>query len=269
MRLVFIVAGAATVLAFVAVSIYRRVRHGARLARYRELLDRVYEDRVVTDEEKEKRGRLKTELGLSDHEAREESLRLYKSVVQEAGADRELTAGERDELARLQSSLRISDTEIATEKAELDYLKFLSEVREGELPALDIPIALVPGETGHWYDGGEWTSAKDASAAIRAAAASGVRWNPKDPAPPDFSAARSTALPGGFAGSRKGKLVLTNQRLFLLGRKIDAEANLADVYYVELFRDGLILDGRDGPFAAIRTERPEAIALLLQRIYRA
>ncbi|MCL4465451.1 MAG: hypothetical protein M1389_05375 [Chloroflexi bacterium] len=86
---------------------------------------------------------------LSPLEVKRMSLALYDEARKNAIGDRILTQEEYDYLSHLQAELGIADAEISRNLRELTRLRLLTEIQQGELPAIETTAILKKGEDCH------------------------------------------------------------------------------------------------------------------------
>ena len=112
-------------------------------------------DGKLTDGEIADLNTRQAELGLTDDHLRKVRVQAYKAALAAAGSDGRVTAEEEAELHKLQTALSIPDHDLLTSKQELARLRLLTEIQQGNLPAMAIPnLILQKGEFGHWSEPG-------------------------------------------------------------------------------------------------------------------
>src|SRR5688572_14429911 len=140
--LLLLVAGLATVIA-------RRRRERARKL-YQHHLEDALADGVLTEEEAEELASMRHDHALTEAEVRMVALTIYRRALDNAIADSRITADEDATLRRLQKLLALGDADLREDRHQLQRVHLLARIERGDLPSVNAPVALDPGEVCHW-----------------------------------------------------------------------------------------------------------------------
>lgn len=242
-----------------------------RLSRvgYENRLAQAVADGVLTEQEVRELEELRVTGSLTDAEVRLAAVAVYRRALEEAMADARVTADEDATLTRMQQLLGLSDRDLAADASHLRRMRMLAQLDRGQLPSVDAPVVLPPGEHAHWAV--QATLCDRISLSERAADMRHLLFQVERPEP--FSAAgkrdplatSSTVLPVDL-----GVLVVTDRSVRFHGARKRFEAAHDRIRRVALFGDGLRLDLAD-PIATryFLVSDPELTVAVLLLVLRA
>ncbi len=246
-----------------------RLRRRRQRLQYQGQLEHAVADGVLTPEEVRHLEQLRSDGALSDAEARMAALAVYRRALGAVMADSRVTPDEDATLLQMQQLLGLTERDLAGDAAHLRRMRLLAQVELGQLPDVDAPFDLPPGETGHWT--------------VQATLCERIAYMSSPPTEPQhllFVAGEDEAF--SAAGDRDtlgtcssvmpvdlGVLVLTNRALRFRGAKTEVVVPLTRLRRLALFRDGLRLDLADPVasryFLAADPELTAAVLLLAVR----
>ena len=140
---------AVVLLLWVGFAYIARRRRRAR-DRYREMLERALADGRLSSQEVAELDQLRAQQELTHAEVRMIARAVYRGALQDALRDDRLTPEEDANLTRLQQELELSERELGGDQEQLSRLRMLAQVAAGNLPEVEAPVQLVPGEVCHW-----------------------------------------------------------------------------------------------------------------------
>jgi hypothetical protein len=211
-------------------------------AAYREKVKEAVSDGRLTPEKMQELKALRAELDVTDAADDKTQYRreIYNEAVDAARSKGKLTATGAQELAKIQKFLALRDDQVEKTKWDVQRLRTLTEIRQGNLPTVpESNIALrgvpmEPGEIAHYtmtvdvLDGGS----------VRQNEGVRMEWG----VPYDEGAAGAHALPTeGAKPIGESSLILTNKRLVLKTGTRVAAVRFARDAQVYLYSDGLRL----------------------------
>lgn len=110
-------------------------------------------DGKFTDEEVRALHSKMAEYGLTHDDIRKIRTAAYQHAFNVAKRDGMLTREEELELDNIQRRLGIDNADVAHTKLELQRLRLLNEIQQGNLPSVEIPnLVLQKGEDAHWAE---------------------------------------------------------------------------------------------------------------------
>lgn len=194
---------------------------------YREVLEHVLDDEVITDEEWLLLTTLERTLIDYSDAVTEEKLAAFRSRYLAAVADHELTPDEEATLDHLRDRLGLPAEAITEELQTLATLREIRQIRDGQLPEVDPGVRLQRGETCHFVGVGRLLKSK----VLRTFQQDGQRYNVR-----------------GFTIDKEGRLLITNKRILLvhsgttsvrLDKLLDLELDY-DERLIQITRDGSV-----------------------------
>src|SRR5262249_28458971 len=139
--------------------------------KYKRELEKAVSDEWLTDDEKASLSALAVKLRISDgrlDDIRRDLLgRTLQRVFDEAIADHQLSPDEEQRLERLAGNLGIRATYDSETKALMDRYRLFWQMRQGQLPTLDVPIHLQKSETCHWQSPGSLHEMRRVTTGVR------------------------------------------------------------------------------------------------------
>jgi hypothetical protein len=242
-------------------------------AAYRDKVKEAVSDGRLSTTDMQELKALREELDVTDAADDKTQLRreIYNEAVDAARSKGQLTATGAQELAKIQKFLALRDDQIEKTKWDVNRLRQLTEIRQGNLPTVPANnvamrgVVFEPGEVAHY------SLSVDVLDQPSLRQAEGVRvvWN----TPYVAGSAASHALPeDGAKMIGESALILTSQRLVLkTGTRVAAVkfANDAQIY---LYTDGLRLPRTVGntllKFRSKSEDTAEIVAELLAVLMR-
>lgn len=140
---------AVVLLLWLGLAYVERRRRRAR-QQYREMLERALADGRLSVEEVAELDQLRARKELTHTEVRMIARAVYRGALRDALRDDRLTPEEDASLTRLQQELGLSERELGDDQEQLSRLRMLAHVSAGNLPEVEAPVQLVPGEVCHW-----------------------------------------------------------------------------------------------------------------------
>jgi len=214
--------------------------------RYRDALAAVVADGEVTADERRRLEKLASDLRLTNSETKKLWGRVapeaFHKLLEAALSDRELTQTEREQIQRAAEALGISVDENTQVRVDRAYLRWFF-TSGTQLPPLQVPINLPPGEHCHFFTAVAWKE------------------NRKE---------------RGYGGSYDtlktidvGTLYVTNKRLLFDGEGKNVTLKYDSLVKVTHFQDGVALDKSTGRTAFLIPpdgELAELLSLVLGRV---
>ena len=166
---------------------------------------------------------------------------VYNKAVGVAKGRGKLSAAEAAELAKIQKFLELRDDQVERTKWDLNRLRTLTEIRQGNLPtvAADSPAMrgtqLAPGEKAHYAVQVAVLDRPDTGGRNGVQ----VKWGE----PYVINSARGDSLPAdGAKEVGEGYLLLTNKRLYLRGATRSAAVEYSPQANFHLYSDGVRIE---------------------------
>ncbi|MBX6362795.1 MAG: hypothetical protein IRZ00_02910 [Gemmatimonadetes bacterium] len=224
-----------------------RSRRRANRQRYRAFLEEAVADGILTQEELAQLRVLRDEGDITDAEARMLALSVYRRALAQAMADSRVTPEEEATLQRVQRELGLTDADLGADRDNVRRMRLLARLERGQLPDVESPVGLLPGERGHWV--------VHATLCERLALPAGPASGPPSQlfAVDDTEPFRVTGQRGSLARSPLvlpmdlGIVVVTSGALRFQGAKVQLQFPHERLRRVALFTDGLRVDYADPP----------------------
>ena len=263
MQLAFWIAVAGLLIAgFVALLLRRKKLRAREL--YQHYLEDALADGVLTEEEAEELDNMRQENALSEAEVRMVALTLYRRALGNAMADSRITADEEATLRRLQKLLALSDADLREDRQQVQRVHLLARVERGDLPMVDAPIALDPGERCHWVVQARLAQKLTLPGPLRPPLAH-LRFRVDDDAAFLIEDARDQ-----LASSEEimpldlGMLVVTSRRTLFRGARRELAAPHVKLEAIAIFGDAIRLENMDTePNLLFLLDDPELSAAIL------
>jgi hypothetical protein len=242
-------------------------------AAYREKVKEAVSDGKLSSTDMQELKALREELDVTDAADDKTQLRreIFNEAVDAARSKGQLTATGAQELAKIQKFLALRDDQIEKTKWDMNRLRQLTEIRQGNLPTVPSNnvalrgVAFEPGEVAHYSMSVDMLD----QPSLRQAEGVRIVWN----TPYEQGAAAAHALPDeGAKVIGETSLILTSQRIVLkTGTRVAAVkfGNDAQIY---LYSDGLRLPRTVGNtllrFRSKSEETAEIVGCLLSVLMR-
>jgi len=195
------------------------------------------QDDGLSEKEKEFLSKLEKIFDIPARFITTEGIKSYERIFKKQIEDRKLTDDEEKLLDKLKGDLKLSDKMIARNLEELERLKLLTKIQDGELPVVPTNMILQKGEICHWIVPAKLCEERVISRHYEGGY-SGV----------SFRIARGISFrTGGFRGHPvvergvvevdSGNLTITNKRTIFNGVNKTAVFPYKKVIDIQLFRD--------------------------------
>jgi hypothetical protein len=164
------------------------------------------------------------------------NLNIYKRLKEKFINDAKLTHSKREYLRMLQNYFGLSDEE--AENSELDQIRYLVWITEGNLPQIETTVNLKKDEIAHFEDNVVWRHLKTRRRRVsgtrsqRVKIAKGVSF--KVGGTPGYSKEYQE-----FQDVDQGKVIITSDRLLFFGGKKNLNVKLNKIMDVENYSDGV------------------------------
>lgn len=209
---------------------------------FSELLIKSVSDGKISPEEIKEIESKKTEYGFSDKDFEKLKKSLFSLALSAVSEDKVLTKEEDAELLNIQKYLAISDGDILDEKKEIEKLKLITKIKEGNIPPIETNnIILQNKEIAYWVEQVKLIEEKiidrryqGGSSGMSFRVMKGVRYHV-----------------GGYKGHiitdtgkvtvDQGDLVITNKRVIFRGVSKSFTNNLNKFLDIRFFKDGIQL----------------------------
>ena len=143
------IAGVLATGGLIAALALRRKRERSRQL-YQHYLEDALADGVLTEEEADELASLRQDHALSEAEVRMVALTIYRRALSNAMADSRITSDEDATLRRLQKLLALNEDDLRADRQQMQRVHLLARIERGELPKVNAPLQLDPGEVCHW-----------------------------------------------------------------------------------------------------------------------
>jgi hypothetical protein len=268
MPLVLPISIAAIILIIGTVFFLRRRQNRARDL-YQHHLEDALADGVLTEAEAEELANLRRHNGLSETEVRMVALSIYRRALHNAMADSRITPEEEATLRRLQKLLGLGDADLKEDRQQMQRVHLLAQIERGQLPQVDAPVGLDTGETCHWV--------------VQARLAQRLTIpGPARPPITGLSFSVTEAAPFRVEGERSplreneeilpldlGMLLVTSRRVLFRGARRTAVLPHVKLEAIELYADGIRLDGAGAEPALFLLDDAELTAAIVLAAARA
>ncbi|HET9984243.1 MAG TPA: hypothetical protein VFQ38_11670 [Longimicrobiales bacterium] len=127
-----------------------RSRRRANRQRYGKFLEEAVADGMLSQEELAQLQVLRDEGDISDAEARMVAVSVYRRALKQAMADSRVTQEEETTLHQVQQELGLTEADLRADRDNLRRMQLLARLERGQLPDVESPVGLLPGEHGHW-----------------------------------------------------------------------------------------------------------------------
>lgn len=210
--------------------------------RFKKDLLQAVSDGKLTKEEIDKLNRKRKEFGLSENDIDEMRIQAFTTAFASAKADEKVTKKEEQELLKIQKYLGISDVEIQSDKKELNRLRLLYEIQQGNIPSIQVTnLVMQKNEKAYWkepailaeervisrhYEGG--------SRGMSFRVMKGVSYRVG-------SYRGHPVSKKGIVPVSVGELIITNKRLIFRGDKKSLATKLDKILDIQLYTNGLFL----------------------------
>ena len=210
---------------------------------YRNEVDNAIKDGHLTDKEKDFLTKLQGNIKLPKEIAEE----IYKTTAKErvkrciddAVADGKISPVEEKEIEAISKSLGIEVAYDSHTQRELDKMRLVWQIENGEIPVITAPINLQKNETCYFSQGAVWKEQKRITQRIRYGGptmrikiAKGVYWRMGD-------LGVKTSTSEEWVTKDSGSLILTNKRLIFMGNHKTSTIRLSNILNFEAFRNGI------------------------------
>jgi len=229
-----------------------------KIRKYREMLEKAYEDKEITEREAEDLENFRKELGLSAKDVELEYLQLYQNVFREVASDRYLTVEEAAEMEKLRNSFPLPEETLKAASEDLSYIRTLSRIQDGEISPVEGAVKPGPGEIVHFYFSADYFFS-DEPPEYR-----GQEYVRDEP----FSMksdVQETLMEKGK--SEHGRIALSNQKIYLQGKNPQSFP-LEDIIRGWLYKDGNVLRIKGGRSIVIRMTQAELLPFALSGLYK-
>lgn len=262
--LLLVLLGALVLVAGLGALLRTRMRRREARRLYAAQLERALEDGILTPEELEDLGRIRSRGALSDGETRMAALAVYRRALRDAAADARFTDDEQSRIRALRDQLGLSAEDLATDREQLHRLWLLWQVEHGRLPRVEPPFALGEKEVCHWAV--RATSCGRSGLPSSRPETRGIRFAVGDDAPFQVLGEREhleadpRILPMDI-----GTVVVTDRRVVFRGARRRFVVPHVVLDSIVLFRDGLrLVIDRSAPIHLL-VQDPELTAAILLR----
>lgn len=173
---------------------------------------------------------------LQDSQVHEVNVRVYNNLKEKLLEDGNFTEAERDYLKQLQGFLNLGDEE--ADSQQLDHLRYIARICEGNLPEIETTVRLKKGEVAHYEGFTTWQHLKTKKKRVAGSrgrsmrVAKGVSF--KVGATPGYTKEWEQ-----FQTVDEGKVIVTSQRLLFVGAKKNLNVKHEKILDTEYFSDAV------------------------------
>ncbi|MBI2342833.1 MAG: hypothetical protein HYV02_00615 [Deltaproteobacteria bacterium] len=207
---------------------------------FKQALMQAVSDGKLTPDEMAELEKKKVELGLTEIDIAGMKAGAFAAAFLATKSDRQVTQEEEKELKAIQGYLGLADQQIAPTKKELERLRLLNEIQNGNLPVVRAPnLILQNGEQEHWIEPGALIEEKVVSRRYQGGS-SGVSFRIMKGVSYRVGAHKGTLVSEtDLVPVSHGDLVLTNKRIIFQGNGKSFGTKLDKVLNIQLFNNGL------------------------------
>jgi hypothetical protein len=205
---------------------------------YERTLRQAGRDRQLTQATKAELREIAAAGRFQDEQLQEANKSIYESLKEAILKHSDFTQGERDFLGELQAFFSLTDEEASAQ--ELDHIREVVFIVEGNLPEIDSTVRLTRNEVAHFEGPATWMHLKTRRKRVAGSRAQSVRIA-------KGIRLRSNSTPGKtveweeFQPVSEGKVVVTSKRLLFVGDKKNFNVKLDKILDLELFPDAVMI----------------------------
>jgi hypothetical protein len=259
----------AAIILIIGLVFFVRRRHRRARQVYQHHLEDALADGVLTEAEAEELANLRRDNGLSETEVRMVALSIYRRALHNAMADSRITTEEDATLRRLQKLLGLGDADLKEDRQQMQRVHLLAQIERGQLPRVDAPVTLDAGETCHWVVQARLAQRLTIPGPARPPI-TGLSFQVNDGAPFPVEGERSALRENEeILPLDLGMLLVTSRRILFRGARRTAVLPHVKLEVIELFADGIRLDGAGAEPALFLLDDAELTAAILLAAARA
>jgi len=171
-----------------------------------------------------------------DPQLRKVNIRVYNKLKENLLENGDFTEGKRNYLKELQGFLNLSDDE--ADSHELDHLRHIAWICEGNLPEIETTVRLRKGEVAHYEGLTRWRHLKTRKKRVAGSRGRSVRIS-------KGVSFKVGAIPGyteeweEFETVDEGKVIVTSQRLLFVGARKNLTVKHENILDIEYFSDAV------------------------------
>jgi len=210
------------------------------------------------------------EIGLTNAEIKNANMKAYLQAYNVAKADNRITVEEERELQEIKRFLKIDDVAIAGTTRELQRLRILTEIEQGNLPEIELnDLARKKGEISHWSEPGSLIEERVVRRGYQGGS-HGVSFRIMKGVSYRIGAHRGKLVSEkANVAVSEGELIITNLRVAFRGDQKSFNLLLSKVLDVDLFSDAIRITGETGKPRLIQFGREgnaDIVGMLVTRL---
>jgi len=238
---------------------------------YKSSFKNVINDGEITEEERNNLIKLKENIAISDDLAEmiesEMAQKFVSNYLDKAVSDRRLSDDELKELDRISKNLNVKVSYDYQTKQQLDKYRLFWVIENGEIPIVNVDIALQKNEKCYFSTYTEFLEFRTVTQRInyggvtgRIKIAKGVYYRVGSIKPQRVTSEQLVRIDSG-------KLYLTNKRLIFVGGRKNTSIRIDKILSITPYSDGveIIKDSGKNPFFQFNAD-PEVFAMILTRL---
>jgi hypothetical protein len=209
------------------------------LAEYCEELNEMIHQLNFSEEARQHLERLVKRGKLAEEQTRPLGVEAYRSLKEEKLNEGSMSEAGREELRAAQQFLHLRDVEADAEN--LDRLRSLTFICEGNLPQVNTSIRLKKNETGHYEGPVKWCHLKTRRKRVAGSRGQSVRIAKGL----SFKIGASQGYNTEWQELQtvdEGKVVLTSRRMLFIGKQKNLNVSYEKIMDLELYSDGVTYD---------------------------